>query len=1007
VHLIDLACLGAAGDCVTNVFLSYSRKDTAFVKALYAELSARGKDSWVDWKDIPPSAEWLQEIHAAIDSAEALVFVISPDSVRSEICRAELQFAVKRRKRLVPIVCREASGVPDEVAALNWLFFDGEDISAAVDRLIVTLDTDLDWIRLHTRLLVRAQQWIDQGRDHGSLLNGKDLREAERWLIATGAAEKARDVSPLHTEFIVASRQSASRRQRVLLIGVTAALVVTIALGLFAWHQRNGARARELAAVALDQIQTDPELGGLLARESAVAQDTPESENAIRRSALALRRQRWLIRGVHRAAIMFSADAGTVCAAAMGQVAVWSSRTGRPLVQRKVPIGVESVLIDHARAVATRVDEHIVRIWDPTSAKTLSVLRNDTGGIFSLWPSADGRRIATTTYEPLAIVWDTATGARLFDIRDHGHPIITVAFSPDGRAIATSSDGGPVELWDGPSGRFLCSVADDTQTEFQTFAADSQSFVTVDRHMTARSWSVAGCRAKATFSGHTSGIARAEFSSDGVWLVTASNDNTARIWRASSGELLTTLRGHKEAVNRARFSDRGDLVATVSDDRTCRIWDRASGTIVATLTGHTGAVRDVAFSPAGSEVITTGDDETVRMWDFRVPDDVVALSGHAGRVDGISFTADSTRVLTRSDDKTARVWDATTGRQVAAREFPDFIDDSKFSPDGKLVATASRGRPVLVWDTATGATVFELSGHRADVVAVSFSPDGQRVATGSSDATARVWSVRDAAMLYEVQGGGPVTAVEFSPDARYLLTVSYGSQRGDVAAVRIFDVGSGRAVAVLAAQLVTRIAHFSSDGRLLLIAGQDGIAQVFEAGSWRLRQRLARHSGAVTDADISRDNLRVLTAGLDKTVGLWDVRPGTLRATLRGHVNTVDRCQFSADGHVVATAGDFTARIWNATTGKPVLTLYEATDFVQDVSFSADGTMLAIAAADRTARIYPFELFALITDVRAVLERRLSRTLTDQERRQFLHELQPVARVQEWFDEHFSMNIGS
>jgi hypothetical protein len=61
-------------------FISYSRKDAAFVRRLHGLLVARGRDPWVDWDDIPPIAEWMQRIRAGIDAAPAVIFVLSPDA---------------------------------------------------------------------------------------------------------------------------------------------------------------------------------------------------------------------------------------------------------------------------------------------------------------------------------------------------------------------------------------------------------------------------------------------------------------------------------------------------------------------------------------------------------------------------------------------------------------------------------------------------------------------------------------------------------------------------------------------------------------------------------------------------------------------------------------------------------------------------------------------------------------------------------------------------------------
>ena len=43
-----------------EVFISYSRKDTEFVRRLDEALKSRGREAWVDWEDIRPTEEWMQ-----------------------------------------------------------------------------------------------------------------------------------------------------------------------------------------------------------------------------------------------------------------------------------------------------------------------------------------------------------------------------------------------------------------------------------------------------------------------------------------------------------------------------------------------------------------------------------------------------------------------------------------------------------------------------------------------------------------------------------------------------------------------------------------------------------------------------------------------------------------------------------------------------------------------------------------------------------------------------------
>ena len=162
---------------MADVFVSYSRRDSDFVKRLVNRFTQDGRDVWVDWEDIPRAADWLQEIYAGIEAANTFVFVVSSHSLTSEICNHELGRALELKKRIVPLIREDIQGevetqVTDHwtgqewhqiaesnwtaIRHLNWLFFNTDD-SAQFNKeyaaLSETLDADLDYIKLHTRLL--------------------------------------------------------------------------------------------------------------------------------------------------------------------------------------------------------------------------------------------------------------------------------------------------------------------------------------------------------------------------------------------------------------------------------------------------------------------------------------------------------------------------------------------------------------------------------------------------------------------------------------------------------------------------------------------------------------------------------------------------------------------------------------------------------------------------------------------------------------------------------------
>jgi tetratricopeptide (TPR) repeat protein len=245
---------------MAEIFVSYSRKDKDFVRRLDEALKSRGREAWVDWEDIRPTEEWMQAIYAAIEGADTFVFVLTPDSVASEVCGREIAHAAANNKRMVPIVARDVSSktVPEALAKLNWIFFrETDDFEKAVDTLISALDTDLDWVHAHTRLLTRAIEWESKGKNNSFVLRGDDLRAAEQWLAQAPTKKEAKPTA-LQTEYIIASRKAATRRQRITLAAVTFGFVVAIALAIVAINQRGRAIAgRNRADNVIHFVQDD------------------------------------------------------------------------------------------------------------------------------------------------------------------------------------------------------------------------------------------------------------------------------------------------------------------------------------------------------------------------------------------------------------------------------------------------------------------------------------------------------------------------------------------------------------------------------------------------------------------------------------------------------------------------------------------------------------------------------------------------------------------------------
>ena len=168
-----------------RVFVSYSGKDAAFARRLVSWLEERGFSVWLDKKTIKGGEDYFRSIANGIKQADAVVPILSPDSVSSPWVVRELKYAMERRKRIVPVF-KEFAQLPEDleliIAGLHRVDFSGAewdaDPWAMLDRALV--ETPGDRPEPLNPLTAAVQAWEDAGRSYAAMESR--LQELGRWL---------------------------------------------------------------------------------------------------------------------------------------------------------------------------------------------------------------------------------------------------------------------------------------------------------------------------------------------------------------------------------------------------------------------------------------------------------------------------------------------------------------------------------------------------------------------------------------------------------------------------------------------------------------------------------------------------------------------------------------------------------------------------------------------------------------------------------------------------------
>ncbi|MCP4452538.1 MAG: protein kinase [Planctomycetes bacterium] len=460
-----------------------------------------------------------------------------------------------------------------------------------------------------------------------------------------------------------------------------------------------------------------------------------------------------------------------------------------------------------------------------------------------------------------------------------------------------------------------------------------------------------------TLRGHEGPVWDVGISPDNKVIISTGSDKTIKLWDAVSGTERMTLRGHEEVVLSATFSPDGQRIASLSRDKTIKIWDAQSGVELMTLTGDDGLFTPwgggpIAFSPDSRKIVTGSQNKEIKVWDAANGTELTTLSGSRGRISCLAFSPDGRRIVSGPT-----VWDLSTGQQLMVligHKAP--IRAVAISPDGKRIVTGSADRTAKVWEMATGNELMTLRGHNAAIGSVSFSPDGAQIITAGDSGTIagdsgaiKVWDAASGTELTTLWGHQSwINAVTFSADGQRIVSSS-----GD-GTIKLWEPRTNHTAPVVLEGRHEGVT-FSPDGKHILTGGRH--ITVWDAAT---RNELTRIDADGGSAEFSPDCKRIIAAD-GNDIKVWEALSGKELMTLSGHERGIWSMSYSPDGTKIVSGGlDKTVRIWNADTGTQIKTLRGHGDWpeepgyspVSSVAFSPDGKLIASGSYDKTVKIW-------------------------------------------------------
>jgi WD40 repeat protein len=495
-------------------------------------------------------------------------------------------------------------------------------------------------------------------------------------------------------------------------------------------------------------------------------------------------------------------------------------------------------------------------------------------------------------------------------------------------------------------------------------------------------------------------------SPDGTRLAVAGADlDSVPVFDVRTGDVLVELE-NTPSVNSVSWSPNGRWIATGDVDSSVRIWDAATGALEERLLGHTGIVITVDWSPDSRRIVSGGSDGTARVWEIELqPTEGTAvvvgrqvhLLAAQGTQSGVyaAFSPDARHVITGDLGIAGiKIWDLSIQGDAEVVNIPTdpALVDAAYLPDGRIVASHDGGS-VGVWNvdpdaTEPVATLGPAGGSDRPVFRVAPSPDGELVAmVRDLSPVVSVWNVRTStfAFDYDARTDG-ITSIDWSSDGRYLAVAQFS---GPLHVLDAEDGGRRTLVGSEPEPHQIRALAFAPDGRTIATASFNqevpatNHVSIWDRETGEVVETLDDVSGSSLTYDGSGERLAI--GFYDGTVQIRDTSTWEIQRSLRAGSAAVMNIRFSPDGDLLATSGeDATIRVFDtrAESGAQQLVLRGHELLVSGLDFSPDGKRLVSAAPDELVRVWALDVDELI----AIAEAELTRPLTDDECRQYLHE---------------------
>ena len=979
-------------------FISYGRADSkSFAAKLQTSLSEAGFNIWFDQNDIPLGVDFQNQIDDGIEKANNFLYVIAPHSINSPYCLKEILLAMKRNKRIIPLLHvesisyetwqeRNPGGTAEEweayqaagkhssfpnmhpaIGKINWIYFrEGiDDYEASLKGLIGLMHKHDDYVKEHTFLLTKALEWEANHRQTRYLLTGDERKSANEWLMKRFNDEQAPcEPTDLHCEYICESEKNTNNQMT----------------DVFLSYSEQDDDAMEVVARRL------------MREGKTIWRNTTDIKTGTEF-------QREINGGIERADnVVFLLSQDSLNSIYCQQELDYATELNKRIITVMVcPTELENIpeqwrslqFIDIANTeTPEKYAQGLTRLIKSLQEDSVYHYQHKAILVQALKWQEQGKN-ASILYRGYNL-----KNAQNWLTLAEKHPLYPAL--PLHREFLEASAEQPPDAsldvfisYSRADTDFARKINGALQLQGKTAWFDQESIASGADFQQEINKGIEQCD-NFLFIISPDAI-ESEYCVDEVEFAASLNKRFVTVLHRPVAEdkvhpafkniQWIDFKRHGGDFN-ANFSD---LIRTLDLDRDhvkshtkwlqrSLEWQDKGKTADMLLRGSEFSIAEQWLTEADTEKkqppatalqrdFITKSKEAIEAEIRKEKRKKTVLKGLLGAVSFVAAIAVMVGLIALKQNKALKVSEirAITTTTKALFALNDQLGALKQSITAgvklKKLGTSenpdlSREVEEILRQTVYGSRVKNRLSHAAPVLSVTYSPTGEYIATASADNLVKVWK-ENGELVTTISGhNDSVLAVAFSPDEKILATA--GVDR----TIKLWTL-NGELITSLVGHLdQVNSLVFSPDGSKLLSGSSDKTTKLWDVSTGKRLVTFHGHADKVNSVQFHPTQDMVATASQDGTIKLWELN-GNLINTLKGHTDKVTAIAFDPQGKELASvSNDQTIKFWDPQTGTLIKDIVSSknldghTQPINDIQFSHDGTFFVTASDDNYLKVW-------------------------------------------------------